>query len=391
MADSRLDELRTAYGAALGWRGEDLMLVDFLAAWAVANRWGGRQAKIWAFFVGPSGVGKTESIYPMYGLPFVYPLNTLTDKSLISGLDKDDGRDYSNLPEMDKKLVIMPEFTTIVQMPPQQSNVIMAELRSLYDGLPFRKIYGTGAKDYDVSFGLLACVTPAIDGFLMQHTQLGERFVMYRVLRNYSYSQETLLLKRMRRRSAGKDGWRKTLRHYTHAALKHLDKLKVVPLNAPGTVEMRDRVQAAAQLVSRTRSVGPPGSGEVVMETNAATRLIQQFQNLGAGRMIIEDRDEWDDDDLALVTRVAEDSMSREGYRLLRYLKAMKRGITCAEAARATGIPGTRVGQLLRQWMFNELTRQTDKHSWTLSEPALDMLEASKVLQSPVDPEADCD
>lgn len=380
----RLKVLRAAYQAALGWKQDDLLVVDYLSAWAVANRLGGHQAKVWGFLVGPSGVGKTEAVFPMYGLSFVFELNTLTEKSLISGLDRDDGRNYSILPLLDRKLVVMPEFTTIVHMPPQQSNVIMAELRSLYDGLPFRKAFGTGIKQYDVRFGLMACVTPTIDPFLDEHTQLGERFVMFRLLRDYNLAQETELLRRIRRKSHHKESWRATLKAQFHRTLRWLENDFERELKPPSDDHMLDRVQSAAQLVARSRSVGRAGTTEPLMETNAATRIIQQFLNLGAGRMILEDREEWNEEDWHFIRRVAEDTFSREGYRIIKHLIRRPDGDSVDNMARCTGIHIARVIQIVHQWEHNELTERVKGRTWKLSPACRSMLSMTGMFKYPM-------
>lgn len=375
--NSPLALTRAAYKAAMRLPPEDLMVVDWLAAFAASNLLSGSQARVWGFLTGPSGSGKTEALLPMFGLPYTYVLNTLTEKSLVSGLDKDDGVDYSSVPDMDGKLVLMPEFTTVMRLPNHVSGQIMAQLRTLYDGLPSGFNYGTGRKEYHVRFGVMACVTTAIDDFLATHSELGERFLKFRLFR--SGVDEDAILDWIAEGSERKARWRRTLNESMKALLDPLVDRQPEPFKAPSTDTGRAVLKACARVVAKTRSIGPAWKPDQLQDPETATRLMEQLKNLGYGRAIIEGRDTWNSDDLEFVKRVARDTIPLDSYYVLRAL-FRNPGRTSSDLGRLANVSGPRTGQILRQFRHGGLVEQDATYHWRLSEVGQELTECSGLL-----------
>ena len=163
-------------------------IIDFICLPMVALNWK-EQNPIWGQVIGPPGSGKTQHLDFYDGNPKAYFIDRLSSNSLISGFrpEGEEENDPSILPEMNGKLVILKEFTVILQGPKEEREAIIGQLRDIYDGKTSRAFGNIGRKEYRSRFNLALAVTPVIDGFHRANQQLGERFISrreYAVSRN---------------------------------------------------------------------------------------------------------------------------------------------------------------------------------------------------------------
>lgn len=161
---------------------DDLAPVAPLVA-AVANRLPG--PPVWLMIVAPPSEGKTELIRPVGLLPGVHYLSQVTDKTLASG-KKRESNDPKHLSLLErlraeaKFLLVIKDFGTILSLPTKMRNLLLAQLREVYDGA-YRATYGTGIEvDWTGKLGILAGATPAVDRLHKLNSELGERFVKFR-------------------------------------------------------------------------------------------------------------------------------------------------------------------------------------------------------------------
>src|SRR5262249_23758004 len=113
---------------------------------------------LWLFLKGPPGSGKTEMMNALKGLPeWAMLVSNLTPAALISGFGDPtkDRTGQSLLPQLDGKTLIVKDFTTILSMNPTARDEIFGILRDAYDGHA-SKNFGTGRREYDSRFNLLA-------------------------------------------------------------------------------------------------------------------------------------------------------------------------------------------------------------------------------------------
>jgi len=152
---------------------EDEQGIDIIIATAVAVFLPGDP--IWTFVVDPPGALKTELCRSLAG-PRIYSVDSLTPESLISGLKS--GKNIDILPDLDGKLLVIKDFTTILNKPERTRDELFGRLRAAYDGY-LEQAYGSGVKRkaFRARFGILAAVTPAIDSYVTVHALLGERFI----------------------------------------------------------------------------------------------------------------------------------------------------------------------------------------------------------------------
>lgn len=157
----------------------DPMVLDFV--WSVCLVNATDSEPLWGGIIGPPGDTKTVFIRSVSQHEKTYSLSNLTPRTLVSGLkETDDGKEPSLVPRLDRKTLLIKDFTLILDLPPMVRNEIMATFRDAYDG-EIAMAYGTGqTKRFQSKFGLLIGCTPAIEEYWGRYAALGERFLWYR-------------------------------------------------------------------------------------------------------------------------------------------------------------------------------------------------------------------
>ena len=114
----------------------------------------------------------------------VYVLHNLTSKTLVNGYkNKKEHPDLA--PALDGKIIIIPDMAQILKLPPSEKAELWGQLRDLYDGYAGKASgQGSTAKYENLKITLLAGSTPAIDGQILVHQDLGTRELIYRTKGN---------------------------------------------------------------------------------------------------------------------------------------------------------------------------------------------------------------
>ncbi len=167
-------------------------VLDIMFGTMMANRLPGDP--VWMFLVGQSGACKSELLSTLRRAPLAAHLTTLTSHSLISGYGTAGTKtDPSLLPKLDGQVMIIKDFTPILQMNTAARDEIMGILRDAYDGYA-GKVFGNGMiRQYESHFGILAGVTPGIDHYVKMDAALGERFLRFILTENYMASGTTAI------------------------------------------------------------------------------------------------------------------------------------------------------------------------------------------------------
>ncbi|MGD9107425.1 MAG: hypothetical protein PVJ87_11360, partial [Desulfobacterales bacterium] len=154
---------------------DDYQIIDVIMAVVVANFF--QTDPLWLLIIGASSSAKTELLNTLDGLQFTYFISDMTTKTLISGKEN-----ASLLPELNNKIVIMKDFTTILSKRADDLKIIMAQWREVYDG-KVSNMYGTGGTSAKVVWtghvGLVGACTPVYDRKHGVISQMGERFLLY--------------------------------------------------------------------------------------------------------------------------------------------------------------------------------------------------------------------
>lgn len=96
-------------------------LIKIIIACAVCHRL--PLEPVWLLIVAGPGGGKTELLSGLYGLNNVYPLSDLTQQTFMSGYKDPKGSLLDRLPN--EVLIIMKDFTTVLEMNSDKQNAIL--------------------------------------------------------------------------------------------------------------------------------------------------------------------------------------------------------------------------------------------------------------------------
>lgn len=294
----------------------DPHLLDVVFGTIMAHRLDGDP--VWMFIVGAPGDGKTESLRSLSDSDHVYPISTLTPGALISGYITE-GPDPSLLPKIDGKVLIVKDFTAILEMPNEARSEVLGILRDCYDGEAC-KVFGTGeTKRYRSRFGLLAAVTPVIDNYWGVSAQLGERFLRFRLPAGGRVDKTT----RAMRNADGETGMRIELAEASMGVLAQ--DHEVVP-SVPDHIE--EKLIALADFVSLARSeVSRDRQGVIryVPSPEVGTRVGKSLKKLSMGIAMARGVPSVDDTIYAIVRRVGLDTIPSMRAKLLGVLWTLRR------------------------------------------------------------------
>lgn len=318
---SPLQRVKKKYASVLKMSSDDALIVDcFMAAvTAVFNR--RLNESVWMYFIGPPGSGKTETVSSLRGYPRAVMLTTPTENAFMSGTNDEKGDDPSLLPLLDGKILVWKDFTAMMELKRGTVDKILAELRDVYDQYCSKASGKIGFREYSARFGMIACVTGAIDSFMEHHQQLGQRFLSFRINRiSQSHAQRIADLKNIRRGMNDKEKWKEELRLCVQGALAEtaVECTKGGVPSVPADIE--ERIIIMSDVLALARTVPQNDKGNTVNRPEIASRIMQQLINLGSGHAIVDGRNVLDESDMQLICRVVLDSLPLVRRRLLGYM-----------------------------------------------------------------------
>ena len=109
----RLDDLKNVVQKWLCL--DSLQILDVIVATYIANRFAADP--VWLIVIGPPSSAKTEIMRAFEGHKFSKFISNLTPSTMASGVIPKNGRpDPSLLPQLNDKLVVLKDFTTVLSM-----------------------------------------------------------------------------------------------------------------------------------------------------------------------------------------------------------------------------------------------------------------------------------
>ena len=358
-------------------KGEDALLDVILGA-VVANRFQGDP--VWLFIVGPPGGSKTETLRSLSNWPEIYTLSTLTASTLISGLVSRDGSDPSLLPKLDGKVLVIKDFTAILDMHREARQQILGDLRDAYDG-EMGKAFGSeaGTRRYKSKFGLIGAVTPAIDRYTSVGQQLGERFLKFRLAEGGARDRVSRALQ-----NSGREAdMRRDLAEAAEGVLFACDIRDERQITIPADVS--ELIIDLADVLARLRSVvsrdGYTKAITYVPVPEIGTRLAKQFGKLARGVAVVRSKDIVDADEFGLLCRIARDTMPSNRKLIIHTLYRLfpEGGLSCKDVADEMGMPVKTVRYALEDLLLLKIvTRSGDSNLpdlWRMDGDVSDLLE----------------
>lgn len=384
-----LEAIRASLQGVLALPEDDLPVIDYAVTLAFANVWHRDQDSVWGYIVGPPGGGKTLIQSTLEGWTKTFFVDELTENSLASGSRSEDGEDLSLLPKLHRQTLCIRDFSTVMSMNPVSQAKVLSALRCCFDGSYAKASGKEGLATYESKFGILACVTPEIDGFLAEQQRLGERFVMLRIQRKgaHRYKDRISRLRHIRSRMANKTAWVSGLKKIVSENLS--DALIHLKGRAPHTIEVPDKIgtplDAIADLVCQLRTAPANGSPTA---PEAGNRLVQELVNLCLTRAALSGRSYLDSDDLHFARRVAHDTLPAYVLKVFSDLLEVSysRSYVTADVISTRGytIPMQTVHNCLIQWYHSGLVSRSDQgNGYRLTHDGLEEANLAEIVLPP--------
>lgn len=322
-------------------RLEDSSILDIVFGTVFANRL--NLEPVWMLLVGAPASGKSELLMSLDGSPLVKCVSQLSPKALISGLGVGTGPDPSLLTKVDGKILVIKDFTTILQVHPSIRDDLMATLRDAYDG-KIAKSFGNGDRVIKTRFGFLAGTTGAVDHHLKFNTSLGERFLRWRIP-NPKNEEEVIM-------TALVNGTRDVEMKKELSAISQTVLAKELPKELPEIPkEEMKRIVGLARLVAilRVAVMRDPYSKEVSYRPfpEIGTRVAKQFQAFSLGVSIYRGIDKVDDKVFRMLRRIAWSTIPDKIGSIISFMSSKDEELTSTKISENVRLPVPTVSSAL--------------------------------------------
>lgn len=306
----------------------------------------------WLYLIGPPSSGKTELLFSLFTCPDVFFLSDLTGATLISGYREERGegqvedKDFSLLPQLNGKLVVTKDFSIIHDKPQETRNQVYAILRDVYDGYASRGFGNAVTKGFHSKFNYLAGMTPDIERSWSIST-LGERFLMYRISIDDRRAHCRAALMDARSRELGGTSARAEIQ----TAVKQF--LELTSREQPRVSDaMIEQITDLADFLSICRTyVHRDHTEEILYKPHAelGPRVGKQLMRIGQGVALVRGAKSVGQPEIAIMKRIALDSLPVNRLRLLTILWDNRDAPTPLETFNAgmTGVSATVVKRQL--------------------------------------------
>lgn len=309
-----LSSVKAAYVNALGLSDDDAYIAEAILCVYLCNVLACMTEPVWMQIIGPPSSHKTESLRPLFGYSDTIDLSSLTVNSLISGYRDPNNNDPSLILMLNRKVLVIKDFTTVHSMDKASRDKIYGDFRDAFDGMCSKASGTVGLTRYTAKFGVLCAVTEVVDAFAVESQQLGERFLSFRTFRYpMTHQQQCSYLRRVLQSASSKDVWRAQLRQTVHQAITAVKQQ--APASRPHIPDtILNRIIIAGHLLAQLRTTPV---NQTPISAEMASRVVQQLAQLGCARAIADQRPELNGDDLTLIYRVALDTLPTPRRRIL--------------------------------------------------------------------------
>lgn len=339
----------------------DPAVIDIIFGTILANRLEGDP--LWVFIVAPPGMTKTTLIQTVADCREIEAISTLTPRTLISGSNMG-GVDPSLIPKLDKKVLTIKDFTTILNMNQQAREEIFGIFRDIYDG-ECVKPFGHGiTRRYKSKFGIIACVTPAIETFVEKETALGERFLRFSMSLPKSIKEHMTYIRRATENIKNKNNMSASMREIGAQVLNYKFNLDV---EIPESIHSKVLYLSMWTAQLRGTIIRDKFSKEILYSPfqELATRISQQYEKLLIGIGAFRRIDKVGELEFSRVRKLALGSVPsklEEAVRKL-YKWGKKRTFQTSELASMIRLPQSTVQQTINSLYILGVLRKVKRSS----------------------------
>jgi hypothetical protein len=361
---------------------DDTTIIDVMFGTVIANRIDGDP--LWMFIVAPPGGYKTEMLMSLSDAPKISTTTSLTPPSLISGCNFAGGADPSLIPRLNNKVLIIKDFTTILNMNQTMRDEVFGILRDAYDGKT-EKHFGNGVfRSYESKFGILAGVTPAIELYLEGNAAMGERFLGYKTPISDALDDRRTILKRAVSNVGNEVQMRADLRDTARRVLLYDFKERpTVP------VEIEDKILDLAQWVAMMR--GTVNRDRYTKEithkpfAELGTRLAKQFFKLLLGVTMFRRKQQASESEFLIVKNIGLGTLPGrlEEFTRIIYRRFKDRPFDADKMAEITGLPRVTCQRVIEDLtmlgIFEKKKKSTIQTEWFYRSSILNLMEGARV------------
>ena len=298
---------------------------------------------LWMLLVGVPSSGKTDLVRLMKDAESTFYLDNLTQNAFISG-ERATKKEkvYDLLPLIDKKCLIIKDWTSIFSLDEKMTKKLLGELVGIYDKEFTKFSSRRGNITYQSAFSQLGCITPAT---LNRHTQymnmVGPRFLCYGM--PTSTGEDIEISYKSIFTNADRSLIEKEARLYVSSYLNQLTQkpFDIKPLSKSAQVYLR----TTAELMSNCRGIALLQSatfkneeGEEVKYYEVADvqieepwRAVQQIMLLAKYLAFVVGKDEVTVEELSIIKEVVISSMPADRSQALRTIKEQGGTITAKQ------------------------------------------------------------
>lgn len=370
-----LEDVHNVFGKWLFLRTTEV--IDVVLATVLSQRIDGSPS--WMFIVGPPGSAKTAIVSALEDVLCTYATSTITAPSLISGANFTGAGDPSLIPQLDGKVLVVKDFTSILSLPDREQKEIFGILRDAYDG-HCGKTFGNGInRKYDSRFTVLAATTPRIYDLSDQHAALGERFLKFLVGDNLHHISENEVIRRAIENADRETAMRTELKSVVKNFLERTCDGRVHPRMPE---ELLVKTISLAKFGARMRgSVSRDFYRSDIMMSRpmaeVGTRLGQQLAKLARGLAMVYGKPEVTEVEYSLIKKVMLDTISQRNEDVLRSMIQAMGGtskmtpMSMREIALKTHYPFATIQRLMQDLQSLQIIQRVGagvSSTWTLSD-----------------------
>lgn len=176
---------------------EDMGIIDIACASIIATRMQ-LGDPVWMIIIGASSGGKSQILRPLAltDSKFIHRIDDLTENTFLSGMKVAKGKPEPSLLHRigTRGIIVISDLTVIFSKNKETRNTILSQFRMIYDG-EMTKFSGTSGEPLHWgpgSLGILAGSTPSIYHHFEEVSDMGERFIYYR-MKDYDALKATRL------------------------------------------------------------------------------------------------------------------------------------------------------------------------------------------------------
>jgi len=336
-----------------------------------ANRIPGRDP-LWLFIVAPPGGCKSELLMSTSQAPRIHTLTSLTPKTLMSGSQRADGTDPSLIPQLDQKVLLMKDFTTILTMNPSCRDEIFGQLRDAYD-CQTDKQFGTGIlRSYKSKFGILGGVTGEIDKYQQQFSLLGERFLKFRIRHLGLLEKGSKEIIRSLENIANENTMSDALQEIGNEALnREIIEADIYEIKKHLVEQYAETFMCLSQFISILRaSIAKEKYTKEILtlpDSEVGTRLVKQLGKLAIGIALALRENYISEDTLRIIRRVARDTAPDRIELVIRgmYINyiSTKKSTSILDIIKTTGLPQATIAGIISDMIMLKLIFKEENKS----------------------------